>query len=122
MIATGGCHCGAVRFRVDVHTPVTLLICNCSICRKIGYEHLIVPEADFELLDGADALESYTFGTHTAEHLFCRKCGVKSFYRPRSHPDGWSVNFRCLDDPDSTPANRTDFDGRNWETARRKLG
>lgn len=94
---SGGCHCGAVRFRVQVPDGVELLDCNCSICARTGYLHLIVPHADFELLSGRDALTSYRFGTGAAEHLFCRTCGIKSFYQPRSHQDAWSINWRCVD-------------------------
>jgi hypothetical protein len=93
----GGCHCGAVAFEVDAPARVTVSECNCSICRMSGYQHLIVPRAQFRLLRGADALSEYTFNTGTARHLFCRRCGVKSFYVPRSNPDGYSVNVRCLD-------------------------
>ena len=71
--------------------------CNCSICRMSGFLHLIVPRTRFRLLRGADALTEYRFNTGTARHLFCRRCGVKSFYVPRSNPDGYSVNLRCLD-------------------------
>lgn len=97
--------------------PLELLDCNCSICRRTGYLHLIVPEARFTLERGRDGLTSYRFGSGAAEHLFCRTCGIKSFYRPRSHPHGWSVNFRCLDpghglDPPVRP-----FDGAQWEAA-----
>jgi hypothetical protein len=93
----GGCHCGAVAFEVDAPARVTVSECNCSICRMSGYLHLIVPAARFRLLRGADELTTYTFNTGTARHLFCRRCGVKSFYVPRSNPDGYSVNLRCLE-------------------------
>ena len=93
----GGCHCGAVAFEVDAPVRVTVSDCNCSICRMCGFLHLIVPAARFRLLRGADSLSEYTFNTHVARHLFCRHCGVKSFYVPRSNPDGYSVNVRCLD-------------------------
>jgi len=117
----GGCHCGAVRFAIAVEPPVELLDCNCSICSKTGFLHLIVPHRRFELLSGQGDLASYRFGSGAAEHLFCRICGIKSFYQPRSHPDAWSVNFRCLDsDHGLEPAIRA-FDGRNWERARSAL-
>jgi hypothetical protein len=118
MTVQGGCHCGAVRFAIEVAAPLELLDCNCSICAKTGYLHLIVPHGDFTLLSGPDALASYRFGSGAAEHLFCKICGIKSFYQPRSHPQAWSVNFRCLDSGHGlTPAIRA-FDGQNWETAR----
>jgi hypothetical protein len=93
----GGCHCGAVAFEVDAPARLTVSDCNCSICRMSAYQHLIVPRARFRLLRGADSLTEYRFNTGTARHLFCRHCGVKSFYVPRSNPDGYSVNARCLD-------------------------
>ena len=93
----GGCHCGAVAFEVDAPVRLTVSDCNCSICRMSGYQHLIVPRARFRLIQGADSLTEYRFNTGTARHLFCRHCGVKSFYVPRSNPDGYSVNVRCLD-------------------------
>jgi hypothetical protein len=93
----GSCHCGAVAFEVDAPARLKVSDCNCSICRMSGYLHLIVPRARFRLLRGADDLTEYTFNTQTARHLFCRTCGVKSFYVPRSNPDGYSVNARCLE-------------------------
>lgn len=93
----GGCHCGAVSFEVEAPARLTVSDCNCSICRMSGYQHLIVPRARFRLLSGAESLSEYRFNTGTARHLFCRHCGVKSFYVPRSNPDGYSVNARCLD-------------------------
>ena len=109
-------------FRLAVPAAdVELLDCNCSICAKTGFLHLIVPHADFELLSDDGALTSYRFGSGAAEHLFCKICGIKSFYQPRSHPEAWSVNFRCLDDGHSlTPTIRA-FDGRNWEASRAAL-
>lgn len=121
MRVVGGCHCGAVRFAAEVADEVELLDCNCSICSKVGYLHLIVPEADFTLVSGQAHLTEYRFGTATAVHLFCRTCGVKPFYRPRSHPGAWSVNFGCLDG-DVLPGMRTvAFDGRNWDQARASI-
>jgi len=93
----GGCHCGAVAFEVDAPARLTVSDCNCSICRMSGYLHLIVPRTRFRLLQGTEALTEYRFNTGTARHLFCRHCGVKSYYVPRSNPDGYSVNARCLE-------------------------
>jgi hypothetical protein len=92
----GGCHCGAVAFEVDAPAEVTVSDCNCSICRMSGYLHLIVPRVRLRLLRGADSLTTYQFNSKVAKHLFCRHCGVKSFYVPRSNPDGYSVNARCI--------------------------
>ena len=111
----GGCHCGRVRFEVEAPSIVEATECNCSICSKFAYLHLIVPKRDFRLLDGDGALTTYTFGTGTAKHRFCSRCGVKSFYVPRSHPDGVSVNVRCLDPGTIEAIEVTPFDGRNWE-------
>jgi len=97
VVHRGGCHCGRVRFEVDAPARLQVLDCNCSICRMTGFLHLIVPLRAFRLLSGADALAEYTFGTGTAKHRFCRHCGIKAFYVPRSHPDGIDVNARCLD-------------------------
>jgi len=117
MTHTGGCHCGAVRFEVDAPAEVEVHECNCSICSKLGYLHLIVPREHFRLLQGEDALSTYTFNTGQARHLFCRTCGVESFYVPRSHPDGYSVNLRCLDEGTLEKVSVRRFDGRNWEQA-----
>lgn len=111
----GGCHCGAVRFEVALQGAVDAQDCNCSICAKTGFVHIIVPKSRFRLVAGAEKLTSYRFNTGAAEHLFCAVCGVKSFYRPRSNPDGWSVNARCLDDAEGLSITVTAFDGRDWE-------
>lgn len=110
----GGCHCGAVRFRVMVEKHEAIE-CNCSICTKKGFLHLIVPAENFTLLNGEDALTTYQFNTGTAKHLFCKNCGIHSFYRPRSHPNGFSVNLRCLDEDLLKQFQIIPFDGKNWE-------
>lgn len=123
MRAEGGCHCGAVRFQTVFATPPTLLDCNCSVCAKTGFLHLIVGADDFTLLRGVEALSDYRFGTGTARHLFCRHCGIKSFYVPRSHPDGFSVNWRALDGVAGVTPVIHPYDGRGgWEAARAALG
>jgi hypothetical protein len=111
----GGCHCGAVRFEFRAPARVTAQRCNCSICAMTGFLHLIVPGADFGLLRGADRLQAYTFNSGSARHLFCSACGIKSFYVPRSNPDGYSVNLRCVDPGSFEQVDYADFDGRNWE-------
>ena len=110
----GGCHCGRVRFEVRAPARSEVSDCNCSICSKAGYLHLIVRAEDFKLLSGKDALTTYTFNTGAAKHLFCSVCGIKSFYVPRSHPDGFSVNARCLD-PGTLEMTVKPFNGREWE-------
>jgi hypothetical protein len=117
----GGCHCGAVRFRVRAGRDIDVLDCNCSICARTGYLHLIVPQADFELLSGSAELTEYRFNTGSARHLFCRVCGIKSFYVPRSHPQGISVNARCLDPGSVGRMTVRPFNGRDWEQARAEL-
>lgn len=120
-IHTGGCHCGKVRFEVEAPAAISATECNCSICHKVGYLHLFVRHAEFRLLQGEDALSTYTFNTGAAKHYFCKHCGVKSYYVPRSHPDGVSVNVRCLDEGTIESVDVTPFDGRNWEQNVSKL-
>lgn len=112
----GGCHCGRVRFKVTADlTRVTY--CNCSMCGKKGFLHLIVPPEQFELVSGADDLTTYTFNTGVAKHTFCRHCGIHAFYVPRSDPDKIDVNARCIDDIDLSALSIKTFDGKNWEEA-----
>ncbi len=118
----GGCHCGRVRFKVQAPAALEVDDCNCSMCSRCGYLHLIVETAHFTLLCGAEDLATYSFGTHTAKHRFCRVCGIKSFYVPRSHPDGISVNARCLDPGSVTSLTIRPFDGRRWEQGRAAYG
>lgn len=120
-VVTGGCHCGAVRFEANVETAPELLDCNCSICARSGYLHLFVKHHHFNLLQGEGDLTSYKFGSGQADHLFCKHCGVKSFYQPRSHPDGWSINYHCLDAGHEVAPTIVKFDGQNWEESKAKL-
>ena len=117
----GQCHCGKITFEVDAPENLEVSECNCSICSKSGYLHLIVANSDFSLKSGEDNLETYTFDTHEAKHMFCKTCGIKSFYIPRSHPDGVSVNMRCLDDSTIKSFRIEYFDGKNWEDNIHKL-
>ena len=112
---TGGCHCGRVRFEVMAPAAIEVGDCNCSMCSKTGYLHLVVKKEQFKLLSGEDALTNYQFNTRTAKHFFCSHCGIKSFYVPRSHPDGYSVNARCLDEGTVTGMTYRKIDGKNWE-------
>lgn len=121
MNVTGSCHCGAVSFSAEVADEVEVLDCNCSMCSRSGYLHLIVPHGDFTLLAGREDLVSYRFGTGAAEHLFCKSCGIKSFYQPRTHPEAWSVNLRCLDRDHGLTVQIRPFDGQNWEKAKAAL-
>lgn len=110
----GGCHCGLVRYEVTLPSnAVTVDDCDCSICSMTGYLHLIVPEKDFRLTEGRRDTTTYRFGSGTAQHIFCTQCGIKSFYRPRSHPGHISVNYRCLDEGHELAATIVSFDGKN---------
>jgi hypothetical protein len=104
-----------VRFEIDAAIDLDALECNCSICSKRGFLHLIVPRSRFRLLRGSEDLVAYTFNTRVAKHLFCKTCGIKSFYIPRSNPDGYSVNIRCLDPATIRHVNVSSFDGKNWQ-------
>jgi len=115
----GGCHCGRVRFRVTADLD-KVTSCNCSICTKKGFLHLIVPPEQFELLQGADVLTTYRFNTGAAQHTFCSTCGIHAFYVPRSDPDKIDVNVCCLDDVDLSAVRIKSFDGRNWEASMHK--
>lgn len=111
----GSCHCGRVTFEVDAPADLEVTECNCSMCAKAGYLHLIVEKSRFRLLKGREALTSYRFNTMVAEHLFCSTCGIKAFYVPRSHPDGYSVNVRCLDPKTIRSIKVHPFNGHDWE-------
>jgi len=114
-IHRGGCHCGRVRFEVLAPAHLQLDECNCSMCSRNGYLHLIVPAERFKLLQGQETLTAYAFNTGTAKHLFCSVCGIKSFYVPRSHPDGFSINARCLDMQTVSGTTVRPCNGRDWE-------
>jgi hypothetical protein len=112
----GGCHCGRVRFKVIADLD-GVTYCNCSICSKKGFLHLIVPPEQFDLVSGEDNLATYTFNTGVAKHTFCKTCGIHAFYVPRSDPDKIDVNVRCLDDVDIAALRIHTFDGQHWEEA-----
>ena len=118
---TGGCHCGRVRFQIQVPGEVTVHRCNCSICTKSAYLHLIDPAGHFELLSGETSLTDYRFHTGVARHLCCSHCGIKSFYVPRSHPESYSVHLTCVDLPEEVAVKIEDFDGQNWSQSRARL-
>jgi hypothetical protein len=114
IVHRGGCHCGRVRFEVTAPASPVVLECNCTICTKSGYLHLVVPVDRFRLVCGTEHLETYTFNTRTAQHLFCRTCGVKSFYVPRADPWSRSVNARCLDPGTIEGMTVRQYNGRRW--------
>ncbi len=116
----GSCHCQAVQFEIEAPEILEVDECNCSICAKSGFLHLILPLSKFNILRGADSLTTYTFNTGVAKHTFCKVCGTKPFYTPRSNPDGIDINVNCLDTKPKT-INITRFDGRNWENNAHKV-
>ena len=118
---SGGCHCGRVKFEIEIPGKITVNRCSCSICQKSGYRHLIVPANRFNLLCGEKDLLEYRFHTGVARHLFCGVCGIKSYYVPRSHPESFSVNLNCIDLPDDVAVTIEEFDGRNWSKNRDQL-
>ena len=111
----GACHCGKVRIEVDAPARITAIECNCSICHMTGFQHLIVPAARFRLVQGAESLAEYTFNTGVAKHRFCKTCGIKVFYIPRSHPEGIDVNVRCLDPATIESVSISPFDDAHRE-------
>lgn len=111
----GGCHCGLVRFEAEIDDePIEVLDCNCSICSMTGYLHLIIPDTRFRLIEGQRDTTTYRFGTGRARHIFCSQCGIKSFYRPRSHPEGISISLRCIDGWQDLAVAIKPFEGRDW--------
>ena len=107
----GGCHCGEIKFKFLSDDSVEIWKCNCSICKMHDYEHFFVKHDDLKIIKGNELIAEYSFGTKKAKHLFCKKCGIKSFYQPRSHPDSYSVNLRCVDEPPEIK-NIVNFDGK----------
>ena len=118
---SGGCHCGRVKFDIRIPENVVVHRCNCSICQKSAYLHLIVAADHFKLLSGEEDLVDYRFHTGVARHLFCGHCGIKSFYIPRSHPDSFSVNLNCVNLPEAVDVSIEAFDGRNWSENRKQF-
>jgi hypothetical protein len=114
----GSCHCGRIAFRVQADLA-EVLECNCSICTKKGFLHLIVEKARFQLLRGEQHMATYSFNTHVAKHIFCVTCGCHPYYIPRSDPDKIDVNARCLDGIDISSIAPHPFDGINWEQGMR---
>ena len=108
----GGCHCGEVKFKFNSNESIEIWKCNCSICKMYDYEHLFIGHDDFKIIKGNELIIKYSFGTKKAKHLFCKSCGVKSFYQPRSHPDSYSINLKCVEEPPETK-NIVYFDGKN---------
>ena len=120
-IHNGGCHCGRIRFEVEAPEDLEVNECNCSICRMTGHLHLIIRKGQFKLLSGQVDMSNYQYNAGVAQHYFCSNCGVRSFYVPRSNPDGYSVNARCLDPGTVKSLSVDTFDGRNWEQHAHKV-
>ncbi len=116
----GSCHCGAIVFEFEAPENLEVEDCNCSICKKAGHLHLILPMSRFTLIKGEDQLQTYTFNSGVAKHTFCKVCGIKPFYTPRSNPDGIDVNVRCLDTKPKS-VSIVKFDGEHWESNAHKL-
>ncbi|XP_030445034.1 uncharacterized protein LOC115667616 [Syzygium oleosum] len=118
LLHSGGCHCRRVRWEVEAPTSVVVWKCDCSNCSMRGNIHFIVPSERFKLLGNSDQyLTTYTFGTDTAKHTFCKVCGITSFYRPRSNPDGIAVTYRCVDPGTLAHVEIKQYDGKNWESS-----
>jgi len=107
----GGCHCGEIKYKFVSDELVEIWKCNCSICKMHDYEHLFIDHNNFTIIKGSELIAKYCFGTKSAEHLFCKICGIKSFYQPRSHPESYSINLRCVDEPPEIK-NIVYFDGK----------
>jgi hypothetical protein len=120
VIYKGSCHCQAVTFEIEAPENIEADYCNCSVCKKSGFLHLILPHNKFRLLTGKDALTTYSFNTGVAKHTFCKVCGIKAFYTPRSNPDGIDINVHCLDTV-AKSVTITEFDGKNWEQHAHKV-
>ena len=110
----GSCHCKQIKFEVLGEKNIKVLDCTCSICSILNYKHYIVDKSQFKLLKGKKYLSTYTFNTNVAKHLFCKNCGIKSFYIPRSHPDSISVNLNCIHSKTINKVKIIKFDGKHW--------
>ncbi|KAJ1645908.1 hypothetical protein J3B02_005038 [Coemansia erecta] len=117
----GHCHCKAVQWEIQAPRKLSIDECNCSICDLNGFQHIIVPKSRFTLKTGKNNITTYTFNSHIAQHYFCKTCGIESFYIPRSNPDGYSINFRCLERENVDEFEIVPFDGKNWEKNAGKL-
>lgn len=113
----GGCHCRQIRFEfslIESLENTEIIQCNCSMCEKLGYLHIIIQKNKFKLTTDWKHLNCYQFNTKVAKHYFCNNCGIKPFYQPRSHPDCWSINARCIDSISSYNLQIKGFNGKQW--------
>ena len=114
----GRCHCGAVRFEVDLDLTQSSYRCNCSICRRTRFWPAVAKPEDFRLLSGESELTQYRFNTGKNHHYFCRVCGVRAFGLGTDTPIGkmYGVNLGCLEDVTDEELARIPIvyvDGRN---------
>jgi hypothetical protein len=110
----GGCHCGAVRYRVELDLTQPVIECNCSICGRSGTLLAFVPPSAFSLEKGEENLSDYQFNKKVVHHFFCRTCGIRSFGRGTG-PQGpmIAINTRCIDGVDLKALNRMQYDGKS---------
>ena len=111
----GSCHCKQIKFEVIGKNNIQVLDCSCSICSILNYKHYVVDKSQFKLLKGKKYLSTYTFNTKVAKHMFCKICGIKSFYIPRSHPDSISINLNCINSKTINKVKIIKFDGKHWK-------
>jgi hypothetical protein len=108
---TGGCHCGAVRYEVEMEVD-SALVCNCSHCAKKGFMLFAVDKEKFKLLRGTESQTLYQFGKKSIRHLFCAVCGVQSYAEGETFPK-MMVNLRCVDDLDLKTLPVTEYNGKD---------
>jgi hypothetical protein len=104
------CHCGAVV--IEAALPQGLASarrCDCSFCRRRGAAAVTATTASLRILQGADSLRLYTWGTHAAKHWFCKTCGIYTHHQRRSDPAECGVNLGCIDG-----VNPRDLDPIGW--------
>jgi hypothetical protein len=112
---TGSCHCGAVRYTVEIDLSQPVISCNCSMCGRSGTLLAFVGADHFKLVQGSDSLTDYQFNKHVIHHMFCKVCGIKSFARGVG-PGGKemaAINVRCLEGVDLGALEVKPFDGRS---------
>jgi hypothetical protein len=112
---TGGCHCKAVRYEVDIDLSQAVIECNCSYCEMRGLLLSFVPAESIKILTGEDELTEYRFNTEKIAHLFCKTCGVQPFGRAMREDGnvGYAINVRTIDAVNLAEVTRMPFDGRS---------